>query len=91
MITRNEDTLLEFPCIFPIKIMGHHHDTFEEMALNIIIKHLKSELNENAIQTRPSKNGKYLALTVTIEAHSKQQLDTIYQELTACEHVLMAL
>ena len=89
-MTNDQATLLQFPCEFVIKIFGLRDDQFEMEALSIIRKHV-ADLRENAIQSRPSKDGKYLALTVTITADSKEQLDLIYQELSANTHVLMTL
>ncbi len=84
------ETLLEFPCDFPIKAMGISCDELEAAVVAIINRHV-DDLGEAAIQSKPSKNGKYTAITVTITARSKQQLDNIYIDLTACEHVSIAL
>lgn len=83
------ETLLEFPCRFPIKVMGRVNVEFDLLVVEIIGKHV--EVNANDVVTRPSKAGNYLAVTVTIEASSKQQLDAIYIELSQHPHVLMAL
>ena len=85
-----DETLLEFPCQFPIKAMGRDDGAFETLVVEIVRKHAP-DLTETAIQTRPSKAGNYLSVTVTVCATSRQQLDNIYLELTACEQVLMAL
>ncbi|HEB81277.1 MAG TPA: DUF493 domain-containing protein [Gammaproteobacteria bacterium] len=84
------ETLLEFPCQFPIKAMGLSCEAFEIAVIEIINRHV-SDLGEGAINSRASKNGKYTSMTITINAQSKQQLDDIYMDLTACEHVHMAL
>ena len=84
------ETLLEFPCEFPIKAMGLTCDALEISVIEIVNRHVDN-LTEGALRTKPSKNGKYTAITITITAHSKQQLDNIYIELTACEHVHIAL
>ncbi len=84
------ETLLEFPCAFPIKAMGLACDELEIAVIEIINRHV-DDLGEGAVRTRPSKNGKYLAITITVTAHSKQQLDAIYVDLSACEHVSIAL
>ena len=85
-----EETLLEFPCQFPIKAMGKSSDTFEEHVVMLVRKHCP-DLGEGAVVCRDSKGGKYLSVTVTVCATSRKQLDNIYYELTACEQVLMAL
>jgi putative lipoic acid-binding regulatory protein len=89
-MTDDKDTLLEFPCDFPIKVMGHATDEFETLVLSIITKHVET-LKENAIRTRHSKDGKYLSITITINVNCKEQLDNIYLELTESEHILFVL
>lgn len=90
MNQRDNETLLEFPCDFSIKAMGLADEAFELLVVEVIRRHT-GELKEDAIRSRPSKNGKYCSITVTIEATSKKQLDTIYQELHDSGKVLMAL
>jgi putative lipoic acid-binding regulatory protein len=84
------ESLLEFPCQFPIKAMGKHSDDFDAIVVEIVRRHVPDIL-EGAVTTRPSKGGNYLSVTVMIEAHSREQLDAIYMGLTACPDVLMAL
>ncbi len=84
------ETLLKFPCEFPVKAMGLSGDQLEVSVIEIINRHV-NDLSEGAIAMRPSKNGKYTAITITITAQSKQQLDAIYMDLTVCEHVSIAL
>ena len=84
------ETLLAFPCEFPIKAMGLACDELEIAVIEIINRHVNN-LAEDALKMRPSKMGKYTAITITITAHSKAQLDAIYMDLTACEHVSIAL
>jgi putative lipoic acid-binding regulatory protein len=85
-----EDTLLEFPCRFPIKIMGAATDEFRSLALGIITRHF-GEPAVSDIEERPSSGGRYLGLTITVNAASKAQLDAVYTELTSCRQVLVAL
>ncbi|MDH5379196.1 MAG: DUF493 domain-containing protein [Gammaproteobacteria bacterium] len=86
----NQETLLEFPCRFPIKVMAKSHETLEEDVAAIVAKH-HQDIENHEIYTRPSKQGRYSSVTVIIEATSKQQLDNIYLELTSQSWVLMAL
>ncbi|MCW8918765.1 MAG: DUF493 domain-containing protein [Gammaproteobacteria bacterium] len=81
---------LEFPCQFPIKAMGPNSTDFEAQVVSLVRKHCP-DLGEGAVVSRNSSGGKYLAVTVTVCATSREQLDSIYYELTACEQVLMAL
>jgi len=85
-----EDTLLEFPTDFPIKIMGEASDEFRSLAIGIVTRHFGS-LDASRIVERPSSGGKYLGLTITVRAESKAQLDAVYTELTSCRQVLVAL
>ncbi len=85
-----EDTLLEFPCRFPIKVMGAATDEFRSLALGIITRHF-GEPAAGDIEERPSSGGRYLGLTITVQAESKAQLDAAYVELTSCRQVLVAL
>ncbi|MBA2654280.1 MAG: DUF493 domain-containing protein [Gammaproteobacteria bacterium] len=80
----------EFPCIFPIKVMGKNNVEFEIRILAIIRKH-SPDLGEAAIKIRHSKAGTYMSITAMIPAKSKEQLDEIYQELTSEKLVLMVL
>lgn len=85
-----QETLFDFPCDFPIKAMGKASKDFDRIVVEIVNRHVE-ELPEGAVTVRDSKGGKYLAVTVTIQATSREQLDAIYMDLTACEHVVMAL
>lgn len=85
-----KETLLDFPCHFPIKAMGRADGEFEALVVGLVRKHVP-DLAEGAIKTRDSQGGKYLSVTVTVRATSREQLDNIYRELSACEQVLMAL
>lgn len=86
----DRDTLLEFPCQFPIKAMGKNSDDFEALVVSLVRKHCP-DLSEGAVVSRDSKGGNYLSVTITVTATSREQLDNIYHELTACEQVMMAL
>ncbi len=86
----DQQSALEFPCRFPVKAMGLAGDDFDLLVVGIISRHV-AQLGEGAVSTRPSSNGKYVSVTVTVQAESQQQLDAIYRELTAHERVLMAL
>ena len=83
-------SLLEFPCSFPIEVMGKNLDDFESVVKGIIFRHAQSYPGEE-IKARASGAGNFLSVTITIEALSQKQLDDIYQDLTHCEEVLMAL
>jgi uncharacterized protein len=83
-------TLLEFPTPFPIKIMGRREGGFAQSVMKIVLKHAP-DFQPATMEMRPSRQGKYLSLTVTIEARSREQLDALYQELCDEPHVVMVL
>ncbi len=75
-------SLIEYPCDFPIKIMGKAHHDFTQTALAIVQYHAP-DFDAAAISVRTSKNGTYLSLTCTIRATSRAQLDALYQALSS--------
>lgn len=85
-----EETLLTFPCDFPLKVVGKATPEFEALVLTALHQHFPG-IPEKAIYKRPSKDGNFLAITALVYAESKPQLDAIYQELTASPLVLMML
>jgi len=85
-----DETLLRFPCTFPIKAMGPADSAIEAVVIEIVHRHAP-RLRENAVRSRRSRGGKWLSVTVEIEASSKAQLDAIYQELTDHELIVYAL
>jgi len=85
-----QDTLLEFPCKFGVKAMGRDADDFEEHVTGIILAHAQRYADTETTVNR-SGGGKFIAVTVTIEAQSKDQLERIYQDLSDCGKVLVSL
>ncbi|NJO14543.1 MAG: DUF493 domain-containing protein [Thioploca sp.] len=83
-----QDTLFEFPCTFPIKVVGKTTEHFDLLVIEIIRHHCQ-DLTENTLTTRTSRGGKYSAVTVTIMAQSRAQLDALYQELSAHKQIMM--
>ncbi len=86
----SDDTLFEFPCSFPVKVMGKDTPELHQIVREVIKQHVDS-VSDDAFKTRASKKGTYISITVTITATDKQQLDNIYLALTASEHVTMCL
>ena len=85
-----EETLLEFPCEFPIKMMGRDEDGFRDTVRELVEKHT-GPLTDDAVKTSVSAEGNFVSVTVTVTATSREQLDDIYREVTGHEAVLMAL
>lgn len=84
------DTLLDFPCRFPIKAIGPKGADFQQLVYDLVKPHVP-ELTTNELSQNTSSSGNYLAVTVNIRAQSQAQVDAIYYDLTANDTVLMAL
>jgi putative lipoic acid-binding regulatory protein len=84
------DTLLEFPCDFPLKIMGANQPGFAQAILAVVVRHAP-DFDAATLQMRPSKAGNYLSLTCTLRATSKEQLDALYRELSSHPMVKVVL
>jgi putative lipoic acid-binding regulatory protein len=84
------DELFQFPCEFPIKVMGREGESFRSLTLAIIERHA-GPLAPEQIAERPSAKGNFVSMTYTIRAESRAQLDAIYQDLTSSGVVLVAL
>ena len=90
IVTEAQQTLIEFPCDFPIKVMGETHADFTTE----IIKTIQAKLpgfNASQIEMRGSSGGKYISLTCTVYVTSKPQLDDIYRALTSHPMVKVTL
>ncbi|MCC7120669.1 MAG: DUF493 domain-containing protein [Gammaproteobacteria bacterium] len=81
---------LTFPCDFPLKIMGRAAPDFDSLVVAIVRRHVGS-VREGAISVRASRGGNYVAVTVTVQADSQDQLDALYRELSSHERILMVL
>jgi hypothetical protein len=81
---------LAFPCEFPMKIMGRTEGGFAQSVMEVVLRHAP-DFRPASMEMRPSRQGKYLSLTVVINAKSREQLDALYREL--CDHpaVVMVL
>ena len=84
------DTLLEFPCDFPLKVMGATREGFAQAVVEVVLRHAP-DFDAAKVEMRPSKAGNYLSLTCVIRATSKPQLDALYSELTAHPWVKIVL
>lgn len=86
----NQETLIEFPCDFPIKVMGETHQHFTQEMVKTI-RSLIPDFDESGIEMRGSSGGKYISLTCTVHVTNKSQLDTIYRALTSHPMVKVVL
>ena len=85
-----EGSLLDFPCDFPIKVMGRKAPGFAQAITDIVRRHAP-DFDPASVEMRPSRQGRYLSVTCVVRATSRGQLDALYQEL--CDHpwVVMVL
>ena len=81
-MTQKTEKLIDFPCAFPIKVMGAQHPDFLPEILKTVQQHAPDTTGAH-IASRPSSGGNYLAATVTVQAQNQEHLDNIYRSLTA--------
>jgi putative lipoic acid-binding regulatory protein len=89
-VVEQEGTLLEFPCGFPLKIMGLADGALAQTVLGIVQRHAP-DFDGASMEMRASSGGKYVSLTCTINATSKAQLDALYRELSGHPAVKVVL
>ncbi|MCE9638685.1 MAG: DUF493 domain-containing protein [Betaproteobacteria bacterium] len=88
MPERQDSSLLEYPCEFPLKIMGATRAGFAQAILEVVQRHAP-DFDGSTLEMKSSKHGKYLSITCTINATSREQLDALYQEL--CDHPMVVM
>ena len=84
----DDATLLEYPCDFPVKILGHTQTGFAQAVLDIVKRHAP-DFDATTLELRTSKRRKYLSVTCVIRATSREQLDGLYREL--CDHPMVVM
>ena len=85
-----KDSLIEYPSDFPIKVFGEAQPGFAQAIAKVVLAHAP-DFDSASIETRNSSNAKYLSLTCTIRATSREQLDNLYRDLTSHPMVKMVL
>jgi putative lipoic acid-binding regulatory protein len=85
-----KDSLIEYPSIFPIKVMGAEQDGFVH-AMVQVAKQFDPGFDATTVELRPSKGGKYLGVTLSVTATSREQLDNLYRALTSHPMVKIVL
>ena len=88
--TPAEESLLQFPCDFPIKVMGKNVEGFAQAIADTVVAHMP-DFDPATMEMRASKENRYLSLTATVHATSREQLDALYRALTAHPMVSMVL
>lgn len=87
---QTRQTLIEYPCEFPIKIMGARVDGFAQAVIEVVLRHAP-DFDPAGVEMRPSSKGNYLAVTCTFRALSQAQVDALYRELTSHPMVKVVL
>jgi putative lipoic acid-binding regulatory protein len=86
----DKDSLIEYPCDFPIKVMGLKVEGYQE-AMSHVVRQFDPDWTEDRLETRESAGGKYLSLTFTVRATSREQLDELYRTLSTHPMVRVVL
>ncbi len=86
----NDQSLLQFPCDFPIKIIGDGGPEFGPMVLELVRRH-HPDLDETRISIRASRTRRYQSMTVMVAARDRDHLDALYQELSGHPQIRMVL
>ena len=85
-----EESLIEYPCDFPIKVMSVNHPEIIQLLAPVILEH-DPNFDHETIEVRESSKGTYVGLTVTVYVESREQLDNIYRALHGHELVKAVL
>lgn len=83
-----EQSLIEYPCDFPLKILGHTQPGFAQAIVTLVKQHAP-DFEDASMSMKSSKKGKYLSLTCVVRATSREQLDGLYQAL--CDHPMVVM
>ncbi len=81
---------IEFPCLYPIKIIGHAVPDFQAIVITAVERHT-GNIDSHLVKSQPSKQNNYLSVTVTIAATGEDQLRNIFADLKAIESVKLVL
>ena len=85
-----KESLIEFPCHFPIKVMGKNVPQFSQVICDLLLS-MNPNFNVAGVEMRPSSKGNYLSLTCEVYVHNKDELDDIYRALSGHELVSIVL
>ena len=89
-MTQEEPPKIEFPCEYPIKVLGRESEQFKDVILEVFERHAPG-FDRDSISVRASSKGTFTALTVIITATGKPQLEALHQDLMATGHVQMVI
>ena len=82
------DSLIDYPCDFPIKVLGQSRQGFAQAVMEVVVRH-DPGFEAGSMEMRSSSKARYLSLTCTVRATSREQLDALYQEL--CDHPMVVM
>jgi uncharacterized protein len=85
-----EQSLIEYPCHFPIKVMGAHVEGYVDAMVHVA-RAFDPDFDASTVELRPSKAGNYLGITLTVRVTSREQLDELYRTLTTHPMVKIVL
>ena len=88
--TESALALIEYPSQFPLKVFGKPSAEFESTVVSLVRARVP-QAEHIEVRRRDSRNGKYLALTLTFTVYTQQQLEDIYRDLHECDQVVMSL
>ena len=83
-----QDSLIDYPCDFPIKVLGQSQHGFAQAVMEVVVRH-DPGFNAGTIEMRSSSKARYISLTCIVRATSREQLDALYQEL--CDHPMVVM
>ena len=86
----NDESLLQFPCDFPIKVMGVGGPEFQRLVVDLV-RRRAPDLDETRVRVRDSRAGRYQSVTVKVLARDRAQLDAIYQDLSGHPQIKLVL
>ncbi len=84
----NKESLIEYPCDFPIKVFGQSQQGFAQAVMEVVLRH-DPGFKPASIEMKSSKNARYISLTCTVRATSREQLDAVYKDL--CDHPMVVM
>lgn len=83
-----KDSLIDYPCDFPLKIFGTSQQGFAQAVMEVVLRH-DPDFAAASMQMKSSSKARYISLTCTVRATSREQLDALYQEL--CDHPMVVM
>ncbi|TVP57739.1 MAG: DUF493 domain-containing protein [Halomonadaceae bacterium] len=89
-MTEQTPPLIEFPCDYPVKIIGDAEPDFESQVLQLVQQHV-ADFRPESLRRQPSRNGRFMSLRLVLPLTSEAQLQALFLDLKASDHVRMVL